>query len=202
MADEQDKRRLCQHCCFLISMCVCPWRPTVSTRLHILVLQDPKEAKHAKNTVTLLQLALPLSVECVSIADQANVGKVLQEKDPAKWRLLFPSDNAMPVESLSLGESTAIEGLIVLDATWRKAKKLYFTESLLQAFQSISFEQPPASQYAIRKAPKEGALSTLEACAYAIETIAKEDMQPLRNFMVAAQNLQWRQQPEDHRQSR
>lgn len=170
--------------------------------MRIVILQDPKEAKHAKNTVTLLQLALSSSVECVSINDQSALASVLQDKDVTKWRLVFPSISAMPVESLCNQESASIEGLILLDATWRKAKKLYFTEPLLQAFQAVSFSQPPTGQYAIRKAPKEGALSTLEACAYAIETIAKEDMQPLRDFMVAAQTWQWRQQPKNHRHGR
>ncbi|NLQ16113.1 DTW domain-containing protein [Marinomonas sp. M1K-6] len=195
---EIEKRTRCEQCHFLTAQCVCQWIPTLSTRLKVLILQDPKEAKHAKNTVTLLRLGLP-SVDCISTADQAVLANVLMQKDPAKWCLVFPTDDAVRVESMAADCIAKIEGLILLDATWRKAKKLYFTEPLLQRFGAVCFSQPPIGQYQIRKSPSDLSLSTLEACAYAVERIAGDNMQPLRAFMSTAQAWQWRQQPLNHR---
>lgn len=193
-----DKRIRCDGCFFLVEQCVCPWVPRLSTRLSILILQDPKEAKHAKNTVSLLRLGLPV-VECIQTTNHDALFCALSQKDPAKWRLLFPNDGATAIESMDAKTASDIEGLIVLDATWRKAKKLYLTEPLLQNFESLCFARPPGGQYHIRKSPSELSLSTLEASAYAIEQITGDNMQSLREFMLSAQAWQWRQQPLAHR---
>lgn len=195
---QSAKRTRCDDCLFLADQCICQWIPELSTRLTILILQDPKEAQHAKNTVSLLSLGLP-SVECISTANQDAMRAALDHKDPAKWRLVFPSDSAVSIESISADMASDIEGLILLDATWRKAKKLYFTEPLLHAFSAVRFSQPPEGRYSIRKSPSAESLSTLEACAYAIEQVTGENMKPLREFMVAAQEWQWRKQPLSHR---
>tara|TARA_R110001606_G_scaffold397221_1_gene573033 strand:- start:117 stop:716 length:600 start_codon:yes stop_codon:yes gene_type:complete len=195
---QGTKRAHCDGCYFLTEQCVCQWVPELATRLKILILQDPKEAQHAKNTVSLLSLGLPL-VECISTANQDALSRALRQNDPTKWRLVFPSDDSVSIESIDADSTDEIEGLILLDATWRKAKKLYFTEPLLHAFKAVYFSQPPLGQYSIRKSPSVEALSTLEACAYAIERVTGENMQPLREFMVAAQEWQWRKQPLSHR---
>lgn len=193
-----SKRTICSQCGFLESQCVCKWVPSLSTRLKILIVQDPKEATHAKNTVPLLSLGLA-SVTCVSTNDVDALQLLLIQKDAAKWRLVFPSDDAMPVEAIKASEASCIEGLILLDATWRKAKKMYLTEPLLHRFDAVCFSRPPSGQYSIRKSPSDVSLSTLEACAYSIEQVSGENMQPLRAFMVAAQAWQWRRQPLSHR---
>ncbi|WP_137169494.1 tRNA-uridine aminocarboxypropyltransferase [Marinomonas sp. FW-1] len=192
------KRARCDSCGFLAGQCVCKWVPKLSTRLKILILQDPKEAQHAKNTVSLLSLSLT-SVECISTANRDELVSRLGQLNPAKWRLVFPADNAVSIESMDADSNAEIEGLILLDATWRKAKKVFFTEPMLGEFDAVSFAQSPKGQYAIRKSPNMTSLSTLEACAYAIEQVAGENMQPLRDFMLVAQEWQWRQQPKHHR---
>ncbi|RBP84182.1 DTW domain-containing protein [Marinomonas rhizomae] len=192
------KRTRCDNCLFLANQCVCQWVPKLATRLKILILQDLKEARHAKNTVSLLSLGLP-SVECISTGNQSAMISVLRQKDPVKWRLVFPTDRAVPIEVMSAETASEIEGVILLDATWRKAKKLYFSEPLLRIFDAVSFSHPPVGQYSIRKSPNVESLSTLEACAYTIEQVTGENMQPLREFMLAAQEWQWRKQPLSHR---
>ncbi|WP_417537818.1 tRNA-uridine aminocarboxypropyltransferase [Marinomonas sp.] len=195
---ETAKRARCEACCFLVEQCVCPWIPHLSTKLQVLILQDPKEAKHAKNTVSLLSLALP-SVVCLSISSHDEMKALLSQKDRTAWKLVFPCEDAVPIESSTSTKKADVEGLILIDATWRKAKKLYLTEPILREFGAVSFAQPPLGRYTIRKSPNEHALSTLEACAYAIEQVTGENMQPLRLFMAAAQEWQWRQQPLNHR---
>lgn len=192
------KRIRCDTCGFLVDQCVCKWIPELSTRLKILILQDPKESKHAKNTVPLLSLGLP-SVECLSTENKDKLVSVLAQLDPAKWRLVFPADNAVSIELMGADSRAEIEGLILLDATWRKARRVYFTESILREFCAVSFAHPPKGQYTIRKSPNMISLSTLEACAYAIEQVAGENMQPLIDFMLVAQEWQWRKQPMSHK---
>ncbi|MEP0073339.1 MAG: tRNA-uridine aminocarboxypropyltransferase [Marinomonas sp.] len=193
-----DKRARCNGCRFLVEQCVCQWIPKLETTLKVLVIQDPKEAKHAKNTVALLRLGLS-SVECISIDDRNLLEASLSELEASKWRLVFPCDDAVAVESVGRDDLAQIEGVILLDATWRKAKKMYLTEPLLRRFRAITFLQPPEGRYAIRKSPNDLSVSTLEACAYIVEQMTEVNMQPLRDFMAVAQDWQWRKQPTEHR---
>lgn len=193
MNSLSERRKTCSGCGFLQRQCVCAWIPKLDTSLKIIVVQDPKEAKHAKNTVALLRLALP-SVKCISVSQIDDLATLT----PSQWRLVFPSETADLLEQLDTQQKADIEGVILLDATWRKAKKWMFTEQSLQGFSCVSFAQAPAGAYAIRKAPNDRALSTLEACAYCIEQLRGTDMQPLRGFMQEAQAWQWRQQPAEH----
>lgn len=193
-----EKRQRCGQCYFLQTQCVChllPLSRQVETR--IVILQDPKEAKHAKNTVSLLTLALP-QVECISMDDPVLLAK-LQCLDLTQWRLIFPNDQAQPIEQLTKEETERIKGIILIDATWRKAKRFYFSHTWLHVINSLMFEAPPMARYEIRKSPNDKALSTLEACCYAVEQLTAEDMQPIKDFMVASIKWQWRRQPSEHK---
>lgn len=190
-------RPVCEQCGFLLQQCVCQWIPTLVTGLKVIVIQDPKEAKHAKNTVTLLRLALP-AVECLS-CDTVDLEKKLSALPLERWRLVFPNERSSPIEQIARREAEAIEGVILIDATWRKAKRLFLSTPLFHNMASIHFVNPPQGEYSIRKSPSLLALSTLEACGYTLEQLTGHDMQPLRDFMVSAQAYQWRQQPKAHK---
>lgn len=58
--------------------------------------------------------------------------------------------------------------LVVLDATWRKSRKMLHLSPWLQGLPRCSLDGPPASRYAIRKAHQPGQLSTLEAVCEAL----------------------------------
>lgn len=193
-----SNRQKCPKCAFLLGQCVCEWLPCLTTVLEIIVLQDDTEAKNAKNTVPLLRLALS-HVKCISMKDASGVRNTLDGLDKESWYLVFPCDKSSSIESIRENELDQVRGIILLDATWRKAKKMYMTEPCLQLFRAVEFAAAPASNYIIRKSPDAQALSTLEACAYAIEKIAGEDMGDLRAFMAKAQSWQWRMQPSEHK---
>jgi DTW domain-containing protein YfiP len=57
---------------------------------------------------------------------------------------------------------------VVLDATWRKSRKMLHLNPLLQALPRWSLQQVPEARYAIRKAHAPGQLSTLEATCAAL----------------------------------
>lgn len=188
---------MCDQCGFLLRQCVCQWIPKLALTLKVIVIQDPKEAKHAKNTVSLLRLALP-AVECLS-CESADLEKRLSALPLERWRLVFPNERSEPIEQIARREAEEIEGVILIDATWRKAKRLFLSTPLFRNMASVHFANPPQGEYSIRKSPSLQALSTLEACGYTLEQLTGRDMQPLRDFMVSAQAYQWRQQPQAHK---
>lgn len=195
---SNPKRERCGNCHFLLTQCVCAFLPSVVTvAKQILVIQDPKEARHAKNTVALLTLVLP-QVECVAMT-APDLTQRIQKLTAENWRLIYPSAQSVSVEQVSESEKQEIRGIVLIDATWRKAKRFYLMHPELQQMQSLTFEQAPNEQYAIRKSPRSAYLSTLEACCYAIEQLTQQPMQPVRDFMYESLRWQWRFQPNEHK---
>jgi len=194
---SRSHRLVCDGCSFLVTQCVCQWIPSINNPLPVVVIQDPREAKHAKNTLTLLRLVLP-SLRCISTQSREELHAALDVLPLDRWRLVFPNEGSSPLEQVTEEEKSEVEGIVLIDATWRKAKRLFLSTPKLQTMISWHFVSPPHNNYVIRKSPKEEALSTLEACAYTIEQLTEKNMQPLRDFMVSAQAFQWRQQPEGH----
>jgi DTW domain-containing protein YfiP len=128
----------------------------------VLILQHPSETEHALNTARLAHLGLP------------NSRLIIGERfEPAPWQaspllncVLFPGEGATPL----VPGGPPVQ-LIVLDGTWRKARKLLHVNPELAALPRVSLPAPPPSRYRLRKAPAEGALSTIEAIVQALEIL-------------------------------
>ncbi len=139
----------------------------------VLVLQHPLEVDHAKNTARLLHLSLPGSRLLVG---EAFDGARLQ----AAWAvpkytvLLYPaavataSGLAPPDPDPQCLQDVQNLRLVVLDATWRKSRKMLHRSPQLQGLPRLSLNAVPASHYRIRKAHQAGQLSTLEATCAAL----------------------------------
>lgn len=61
--------------------------------------------------------------------------------------------------------------LVVPDGTWRKARKLLHLNPSLAALPRVSLGAVAPSRYRLRKAPEEGALSTIEAVVAALDAL-------------------------------
>jgi DTW domain-containing protein len=134
------------------------------------VLQHPLEVHHAKNTARLLHLSLPGSRLVVGERFDADV---LQESmgQPRYTVLLYPATDftghaaPAPLDAARLAHLGSLR-LVVLDATWRKSRKMLHLSPALQRLPRLALTQCPESRYTIRKAHAPGQLSTLEAtCA-------------------------------------
>lgn len=136
----------------------------------VLVLQHPLEAGHAKNTARLLHLSLPRSRLLVGeVFEEAGLRAVMEET-AAYTVLLYPETLREPAPALDperLRDPAQVR-LVVLDATWRKSRKMLHLNPLLGQLPRLSLDDAPASSYLIRKAHKPGQLSTLEAVCAAL----------------------------------
>lgn len=132
------------------------------------MIQHPDERRHALNTARLL------------VAGLANAQLLAVEQLPPDWielitdpgwrtELLFPGPD-VPV--LTTAEVDARpRRLILLDGTWRKARKLLYLNPLLQQLPQVALPEGLLSRYRLRKAPTAGALSTVEAGAMALQIL-------------------------------
>jgi DTW domain-containing protein len=165
----------------------------------VLILQHPLEVRHAKNTALLLHLSLPGSHVVVG-EEFDNEALLACMSEPRYTMLLYPptahAGHAVPapLDTAQLKDPSKIR-LVVLDATWRKSRKMLHWSPLLQGLPRLSLKDVPASNYLIRKAHRPGQLSTLEATCAALAQLedAPTRFQPLLAAFdgFVAQQLSW-----------
>lgn len=75
--------------------------------------------------------------------------------------LLFPGPNA--INSKEQIAQQKPEAVIILDGTWKKARRIYYCNPFLQTLPALFIEHDQQSSYRIRKTPDKSSLSTIEA---------------------------------------
>lgn len=187
-------RNYCGQCHYLAKQCICDLVPCLPQPIKIVIFQHPKEAKHAKNTVRLVQQVWP-NVKVILLPEDDLDNADYFDDINDNWHLLYPGELSLSLETITESEKSQIEGLVLIDATWRKAFKLLNLYPRLNSLPRVSFSNGPDSLYNIRKAPSLEALSSLEALAYASQLISAQETKPLLEFMVKAQARLWQQRP-------
>ncbi|GLS82093.1 tRNA-uridine aminocarboxypropyltransferase [Paraferrimonas haliotis] len=171
-------RPCCSRCHYPTFTCVCGALTQVNNAIQVVVLQHPSEVKVAKGTARLLSLALNNM--------QLFVGEQAQDFEQARRyladfegqiMLLYPSDDSVAIAQSSRdgGQRTL---LLVIDATWKKAYKIWQSNPWLAQYPQLRLSGIDG-QYRIRKAASANALSTLEATAYALNELDGSDPKPL-----------------------
>ena len=166
-AEVAIKRATCARCVRAQSACICQWITPLASSVELLILQHPLEVGNAKNSARLLHLSVQPSVMVVGETfDAGELAGLLGEggRTPV---LLYPDTPGVvlpPVDMTDLGTLR----LVIVDATWRKSRKMLYLNPLLQSLPRLTLRAMPASHYRIRKAHAPDQLSTLEAAAYAL----------------------------------
>ncbi|WP_460805655.1 tRNA-uridine aminocarboxypropyltransferase [Microbulbifer agarilyticus] len=184
-------REICPTCQRPRNMCYCGALVRIPSRIKVLIIQHPQEQKHPFNTGRMAHLCLDSS-ELV-IAETLSEESLKQLLKP-RSALLYPSLSWLPpVAAIEPGspQGAALEQLVVIDATWRKSKKMLHLQPLLQQLPRVSFSGDMSSNYQVRKSSMENSLSTIESIALAMQQLEPEGgferiLQPF-NDMVSRQ---------------
>jgi DTW domain-containing protein YfiP len=188
-------RKLCEHCQRPLAVCICPYLVNLQAPCRLLILQHPSEQKQALATVPLLQLCItPLEVLVGEEFEDLDVIQALLA-NPESCRVLFPTPNS---EEWDLTEHSRgvknIQTLIIIDGTWRKAKRIWHMNPWLAKLPCVHLANIPKSQYQIRSSSVEGGVSTLEAvmhgCSYLTENKTKGDFDTLLKPFNAMVDMQ------------
>ncbi|WAC73619.1 DTW domain-containing protein [Roseateles sp. SL47] len=192
MAPLSTSRQRCGVCARPLAGCWCACVRRVSNRVQVLILQHPDEVHQAKNTAALLHRCL----------DRAHlqVGETFDvPSSMGAMVLLYPDtsgDAHLPTARLwtSSNNAAGVLTLVVLDATWRKSRRMLYNNPWLATLPRFSLEAPPQSRYAIRRANGKDQRSTLEATALALTLLEGDShrYQPLWQAMEAFVELQQR----------
>ncbi len=183
------RRQFCAVCGRPQTACICRWITPVAHATEVLILQHPLEVDHAKNTARLLQLSLSNSRMLTGeVFDEASLQLATH---PLKYTvLLYPqtAHDPAPVADTALLHNPTQVRLVVLDATWRKSRKMLHESPALRQLPRLSLGAVPASLYTIRKAHKPGQLSTLEATCAALAQV-EHDAERFKPLLLAFQGF-------------
>jgi DTW domain-containing protein YfiP len=155
-------------------------------------MQHPNEAKHGKNSARLVPLAISSSEIYIgeSAKDFARLREYLASKH-ATTCVFYPHPRSLEVEQqLAQYQAANYDTLIFIDATWRKAYKMWQLNSWLHDLPSWHFANPPSSQYTIRSTKLNNAISTLESTSYILSLGHGVDTRALLELFQAMQNNQ------------
>jgi len=194
------KRDVCIICLRPLKTCICKHIQLVQNCVSLVVLQHPQEINEVKNSGRLLNLCLKNSQiktgEIFSPSffreyeEQGLYDLLLYPETPEEKSLGIAHPPSIDVTRLATVDNltnTSKLRLWVLDATWRKSRKMLYLNPALQAMPRLTLHNCPASIYKIRKAHSENQLSTLEASCYALRKLEHNavDYSPVLNAFAA-----------------
>jgi DTW domain-containing protein YfiP len=153
---------------------VCDRIVSHATERRILILQHPQEQDALLGSAQILVASLPKAKLVIGLSWR-NLAHALDEEevDPKRWAVLFP-DREAEGEGVrgrhgSNLDPAGLEGIIVLDGTWSKAKTLWWRNPWLNKLNRMTITPKQPSIYGrLRAEPRREYVSTLESVAAAL----------------------------------
>ncbi len=154
--------------------CVCDRIVSYPTARRVLILQHPQERDALLGSAQILEASLPKARIVVGLSWR-NLGHALGEEgvNSSRWAVLFP-DRETPGDQLTTRrgaplDAASLEGVIVLDGTWSKAKTLWWRNPWLNKLNRMALTPEKPSIYGrLRAEPRREFVSTLESVAHAL----------------------------------
>jgi len=176
--------RYCLGCGLPKKLCLCHQVEANRLGASIIILRHPGERKKTLSTVSLIKQRYP-----EVLVKEGEIFNPIRHKD---FSLLFPdadldasgrtapsnnswvndgflnngfTNNGSEIITGRIDPQVGQRSLILLDATWRKAKRMLYENTWLAALPRVSIEPRAVSDYLLRKVPNSTALSTVEVFA-------------------------------------
>lgn len=181
----------CSTCGRSSQYCVCAWVKRVETKTKILVLQHPQEPGVAIGTAPIIESCFSNSVVVTGLS-WSNLKKILRRDIVyQEWGVLYlgsirveklPDTGLYSVTDKGVVRPdqkallAKLKGIIVLDGTWSQAKTLWWRNAWLLKLQRLVIRSDATSLYdTIRKEPRKGCLSSIEALAESLDILERAD---------------------------
>ena len=163
---------------------------TVSNQHFVLLLQHPQERRQPLSTAPLLTATLRDTAVAVGLSWPNLAAALGRPADPARWAVVHlgsarPAQLAPGSEVIALDRRGApvadqaqavagLFGIVLLDGTWKEAKTLWWRNPWLLKLRRLVLNPRAPSRYArLRREPRRGALSTVEAAALALAALGE-----------------------------
>lgn len=166
----------CEECQLASYACICPWRPTLSSRCEFILLMHRNEVFKPTNTGRLIADALPQKthVFCWSRTEpDAQLLQFLHDKNRQCF-IVFPADAANAGSSshdvfTEIPVSEKISTFILLDGTWKQSGRMFHLSQWLDGVPCVSLPISMSRGYSVRKSHQDNYLSTCEAAALCLQ---------------------------------
>ncbi len=196
----RDPSTHCLNCCLRREICICPILPSVQTKTEFLILRHIWEAGRPSNTGRLVALAMPNAriIPCGG-GQRAGLSYLKDEglMAPDTW-LLWPDG---PGKRQSGSDFTPPRRVVVLDATWHQARRLFRQTPLLQSMPRLGLPAPQQDRTRLREQRRVDGMSTIEAVAAAVAVLeGTEKAAPLERLydevVRRANEMRWGTKPD------
>lgn len=193
------KRKICPTCTRPIPSCYCSKVERIENKTKISIIRHPKEIRHPFNTAKMSELVF----SNIEIFDYEIIpDEILEELNKSSHTyLVYPTENAQPIEDVE-----NIEHIILLDGTWKKTNKIFFSNPKLSQIETIKLINFPQTLYSkIRRSSKDYSLSTHETISYILdfnESISiQKTLSPLKYLIEKQEKLSKQQYSESSHHS-
>ncbi|AWB58352.1 tRNA-uridine aminocarboxypropyltransferase [Colwellia sp. Arc7-D] len=176
----------CELCRLAKPFCICALAPKVSSQAGFLMLMYDTEVLKPSNTGKLIADLIPDSFAFLWSRTQVNPDIISLLNDPM-WQpmVVFPKAYAGEEREIFDNEITVTSGkrplFIMLDGSWREAKKMFRRSPYLQNLPVVSFTPKTpedstelSSRYQIRLAANNTELATAEVAAQVLSLAGEQ----------------------------
>jgi DTW domain-containing protein YfiP len=156
----------CVRCLLPQRVCLCAEIPTVVTRTRVVIIRHYSEHNRMSNTARLAHQALPNS----ELIDYGHISGPVALPDLSDAWVLYPIG-----EPTTETPAVLPAKLVVLDASWSKARKMYQKLAVVRGLPVLRLPDGlPMAAQRMRSSPGPGQVSTIEAIAAALRLLEGE----------------------------
>lgn len=175
------KEHACPECRRDRKNCICGKVTAFSNRTRVIILQHPQEQFKISNSAALAHLMLRNSTLLTGLSWKSFKAIAGESELPSQWGILHLKgghSGEKPVEIFErngslVKDSFQLQGIIVIDGSWKQAKALWWRNSWLLKLHRIALNPDFQS---VRNQSKEEGLSTIEAIAFALKNFGEKSV--------------------------
>ena len=179
---EPQYRQLCLRCLQPRFSCYCEHVQRFDPKIKFVILIHPIEMRRRIATGRMSHLCLENShlIMGQDYTRNMQVNELLED-NRYQPMVLYPSRLSMNLSQMPEEKKTylfdpkKIPLIFVIDGTWGTARKTMHQSQNLKHLPRLSFDLSQESQFRVRKQPKAGCLSTIEAIHRLLDLLGAED---------------------------
>ncbi|TXR53395.1 tRNA-uridine aminocarboxypropyltransferase [Reinekea thalattae] len=169
----------CSFCRISQAHCICSLRQELSSDAGFLLLYYDDEVLKPSNTGKLIADLIANTFAFIWQRTEVDEALLSIINDSAWYPIVvFPKAYSEPERLLPEGQLSIPKGkkplFVLLDGTWREAKKMFRKSPYLDAFPVLSIEPEALSAFQIRQASQQHQLATAEVAAAALARVAEQ----------------------------
>ncbi len=169
------KRERCGHCRIPVEFCICPYTPQFNLPCSFNLITHSRELDKPTNTGVLLKLAVPGTP--IHIWDRTKPSEDLiksLESPEIEPFVVFPSSGSQVLTPNSLDIHSPGRSFILIDGTWKQARKIYNLSPYLNRLPALSIIPQKPSEYNLRTQNHPSGVSTIEVAIEIIRLMGLE----------------------------